>query len=170
MEVCNLDGTVRPVPVEELHPGQYVLSMDFESKPVCKEVVRNIRHSGEAESIKMTTKQLDDANFTQNLTVTAEHAMFTLREPGEFPVAVRADAMSVGDLLMQQSGLAIITELDVVKLQNWNHLVTSTGDVLANGIYTSTICKDYVGTRDNQIFAHDALALWRRDHASLITS
>jgi hypothetical protein len=170
MEACNSNGTVRPLHVEELQPGQHVVSMDSESKPVCKEVVQNIRYSGEAESIKMTTKQLGDATLMQNLTVTANHVMFTSREPGEVPVAVRADAMSVGDLLMQQSGYAVITELDVVKLQNWNHLVTSTGDVLANGIYTSTICEDYVGTSDNQIFAHDALALWRRDHASLITA
>merc|ERR1711977_770003 len=100
------------------------------------------------------------ANVMQNLTVTADHAMFTMGHPGESPVAVRADSMSVGDLLMLESGYAVITELDFVKLKNWNHLVTSTGDVLANGIYTSTICKDYVGSGDEQIFAYEALSLW----------
>merc|ERR1719482_728346 len=45
MEACNpaVDGIVRLVNVEELQPGDHVLSMDSESNPVCTEVVQNIR-------------------------------------------------------------------------------------------------------------------------------
>jgi len=182
-------GSSHAVVVQDLTPGQHVLTLS-QGHLVPTKVLRNQRSNGTFAFTELIAQQ---GNCVANLTVTDEHNMVRLHgsalssletssdfDEDSWEVSV-AHQLKVGDWVpvMFSDGfsfadgcggpkLARISEVRHLQLSVKNTLVTESGTVLANGMFTTTICDGDLPVYSSSNFS-TVLQAWHLMHQGLET-
>lgn len=156
-------GCFAKVPVMELAKGDAVLTQK-DSQHQVTHVARNERHVGNVDGIQMEVALADGR---RQITTTANHVMIVYQDASlAAPTFANARAVVVGDVVSVDGMPGRVTSVHAVGMDHRNHLVTTDGTVLANGVLVTTMCEEYGGGAYNDVPA--TLASWQRNHSQFI--
>lgn len=168
-------GAAETVPIAALEPEQMVWTLESGERRLTR-VVQNIRVQGPFGFVEILAS---DGRELFNLTVTAEHNMARLRSAGSsmdtfdeglFEM-VLARELQIGEQIPVVGpfgkAMARITSSRLLQRPFKNVLTTAAGSVLANNVFTSTICDDKDPLHNHSNFSA-ALIQWRELHAAVL--
>ena len=141
--------------IKDVKKDEIVLVHNEKEKRYAK-VLDNKETLGDFEFLVVKVKDLKDPSKTKEVTITPEHIMITLDEKKEIKLVVARD-LKGDEFFYTENGLYQIYEITKKTLKNKYSLSVKGGCVLANGIFTSSICSG-----DSAQFLELSLEEWKK--------
>ena len=124
--------------IKDIRKDDLVLVHSGKEKTYNK-VLENKVTEGEIEFYVVRVKSLEDPSKLKEISVTPEHLMIVLDEKKEVKT-VAAKNLKGDEIMDSEDGLCQVYEISKKTLKNKYTLSVKGGCILANGIFTSSIC------------------------------
>ena len=141
--------------IKDVKKDEIVLVHNGKEKRYAK-VLDNKETLGDFEFLVVKVKDLKDPSKTKEVAITPDHIMITLDEKKEIKLVAARD-LKGDEFFYTENGLYQIYEITKKTLKNKYSLSVKGGCVLANGIFTSSICSG-----DNAQFLELSLEEWKK--------
>ena len=124
--------------IKDIRKDDLVLVHSGKEK-IYNKVLENKLTEGEIEFYLVRVKSLEDPSKLKEISVTPEHLMIVLDEKKEVKT-VAAKNLKGDEIMDSEDGLCQVYEISKKTLKNKYTLSVKGGCILANGIFTSSIC------------------------------
>ena len=144
--------------IKDVKKDEMVLVHNGKEKRYAK-VEDNKITEGDFEFYVVKVRDLKDSSKTKEITITPEHNMIILDENKNIKLVSAMD-LKDNEIMDSEDGLCQIYEISKKTLKNKYSLSVKGGCVLANGIFTSSICSE-----NNAQLLKPTLKDWKKYHS-----